>query len=115
MNTECEAKWRPDSKDRSWTVKRVEAWVVLDRKADVVAAGPIFVSSPDEMEKQIEIVLRHRDKDGLNMFFDNADDYTAYRIGAFEISTEKFIFIPTDSSHIDYSFVKSKLESKEDA
>lgn len=111
MHTVCEEKWRDDSKERSWAVTRLEIWAVMDSKSDTVAAGPVFVHSSDEMAKQIEIVLKHRDKDGFNMFFDNADDYTAYRVGALELSTDRFVFIPTDSAFIDYSSVKSKMES----
>lgn len=112
MQTICEKEWRPDSKDRSWATTRLEIWAVMDSISDTVAAGPVFVHSSEEMEKQIEIVLKHRDKDGFNMFFDNAADYTAYRVGALELSSDKFVFIPTDSASIDYSSVKSKMESK---
>lgn len=114
MTTLCEDKWRPDSKDRSWTTTRVEIWVVMDSKSETVAAGPVFVRSSEDMEKQIEVVLKHRDKDGFNMFFDNACDYTAFRVGALELCSDKFVFIPTDSCFIDYSFVKSKMESHDD-
>ncbi len=105
--------WHEDSPDRPWTVTREEIWLLLDSKAH--QSRCFHFRNFEDAHRSVVNVLRYRDKDGTNMYVDNASDYSLVRSGAIEYSEKVFNFCPDGNTVIEYSDVLKELENGKNA
>lgn len=101
--------WHEDSPDRPWTVTREELWLLLDSKAH--QSRCFNFRNYDDAKRSVVNVLNYRDKDGSNMYVDNASDYSLHRAGAIEYSEKVFNFVPDGNTVIEYSDVLEEIKN----
>lgn len=103
--------WEDDDPNRPWTITREEMWLLLDCKAKQ-QRGLFHFRDYEDAKRAVVQILKHNEKDGSNLYRDNAADFFLVRCCAFNYGKDTFCYTPDGDTSISYYDVLKELENE---